>query len=124
MVYFSFVYEYRQRSEEGIGSPRVGLTDGSESPCGCWEANPGLLQEQQVLLTSEPSLQPPKSMFLYSHLNIMGFLTHVHSHVVLHTVSCTIIISILNLYLRVCVSVLERATGHAQMLWSASLLLQ
>ena len=24
-------------------------------PCGFWELNPGLLQEQQVLLTTEPS---------------------------------------------------------------------
>jgi len=27
--------------------------------CGCWELNPGPLEEQPVLITTEPSLQPP-----------------------------------------------------------------
>jgi len=29
-----------------------------EPPCGCWELNSGPLEEQSVLLTTEPSLQP------------------------------------------------------------------
>ena len=33
-------------------------TDGCEPPCGCWELNSGPLEEQPVLLTAEPSLQP------------------------------------------------------------------
>jgi hypothetical protein len=32
--------------------------DDCEPPCGCWELNSGSLEEQSVLLTSEPSLQP------------------------------------------------------------------
>jgi hypothetical protein len=28
-----------------------------EPPCGCWELNSGRLEEQPVLLTTEPSLQ-------------------------------------------------------------------
>jgi hypothetical protein len=32
-------------------------TDGGEPPC-CWELNSGPLEEQSVLLTTEPSLQP------------------------------------------------------------------
>ena len=40
------------------------ITDGCEPPCGCWELNSGPLEEQAVLLTSEPSLQPPFSSFL------------------------------------------------------------
>ena len=32
------------------------ITDGCEAPCGCWELNSGLLEEQSVLLTTEPSL--------------------------------------------------------------------
>jgi hypothetical protein len=32
------------------------LTDGCELLCGCWELNSGLLEEQSVLLTAEPSL--------------------------------------------------------------------
>jgi hypothetical protein len=34
------------------------LIDGCEPPYGYWELNSGPLEEQSVLLTSEPSLQP------------------------------------------------------------------
>ena len=33
-------------------------TGGCEPPCRCWELNLGSLEEQSVLLTTEPSLQP------------------------------------------------------------------
>ena len=33
------------------------ITDGCEPPCGCWDLNSGPLEEQSVLLTTEPSLQ-------------------------------------------------------------------
>jgi len=39
------------------------ITDGCEPPCGCWELNSGPLEEQPVLLTTEPSLQPLPSFF-------------------------------------------------------------
>ena len=35
------------------------ITDGCEPPCGCWELNSSPLEEQSVLLTTEPSLHPP-----------------------------------------------------------------
>ena len=35
------------------------VTDGCEPPCGCWELNSGPLEEQAMLLTTEPSLQHP-----------------------------------------------------------------
>jgi hypothetical protein len=35
------------------------ITDGCEPPCGCWNLNSGPSEEQSVLLTTEPSLQPP-----------------------------------------------------------------
>ena len=38
------------------------ITDGCESPCGCWELNSGPLEDQSVLLTPEPSLQPIYSL--------------------------------------------------------------
>ena len=41
------------RSEEGIGSPETGVTDDCEPPY------PGPLEELQVLLMGEPSLQMP-----------------------------------------------------------------
>ena len=34
------------------------IRDGCEQPCGCWDLNSGPLDEQLVLLTTEPSLQP------------------------------------------------------------------
>ena len=34
------------------------ITDVCEPPCGCWELNLAPLEEQPVLLTTEPSLQP------------------------------------------------------------------
>jgi hypothetical protein len=41
------------------------ITDGSEPPCGCWELNSGPAEEQSVLLTTEPSLQPFSYLFDY-----------------------------------------------------------
>ena len=34
------------------------IMDGCEPPCGCWGLNSGPLEEQSVLLTAEPALQP------------------------------------------------------------------
>ena len=46
-----------EASRERQIPPGNGLTDGCELPCGCWELNPGPLEDQPVLLTAEPSLQ-------------------------------------------------------------------
>ena len=35
------------------------ITDGCEPPGGCWELNSRPLEEQAMLFTTEPSLQPP-----------------------------------------------------------------
>ena len=47
------------KPEEGFRSPGAGVI-GSYEPTTLlfWDSNTGLLQEQQVLLTAEPSLQP------------------------------------------------------------------
>jgi hypothetical protein len=37
------------------------ITDGCKLPCGCWELNSGPLEEQPVLLTAEPTLQPRRA---------------------------------------------------------------
>ena len=63
----------KQRSGEGMRSPRIGVM----AVCmllpgcwvlgaGCWELNPGLLQEQSVVLATEPLLQLQDSWFLFS----------------------------------------------------------
>jgi hypothetical protein len=43
--------------------------DSGELPCGCWELNLGPLEEQSVLSTTEPSLQPLS--FLTTGSNIL-----------------------------------------------------
>ena len=40
------------------GSPGAGFTGICKPPNLCWELNVGALEEQQMLLTAEPSLQP------------------------------------------------------------------
>jgi hypothetical protein len=34
------------------------IADGCETPCGCWDLNSRPSEEQSVLFTAEPSLQP------------------------------------------------------------------
>jgi hypothetical protein len=36
----------------------IPITDGYKPPCGCWDLNSGPLEEQSVLVTTKPSLQP------------------------------------------------------------------
>ena len=51
------------------------ITDGCEPPFGGWELNLGPLEEQPVLLTSEPSPQPfPPSFILECNLYEQGML--------------------------------------------------
>ena len=65
--------------EEGIESSRIGITDGCEPSCRCWELNPGLLEDQSVLLTTGPSLQPHFILF-FKTLMYACARTHVRSH--------------------------------------------
>jgi hypothetical protein len=46
------------------------ITDGCKPPGGCWELNSGPLEEQSVLLTAEPSLQPFLVYFIYLRLRL------------------------------------------------------
>jgi hypothetical protein len=47
------------------------ITDGCELPCGCWELNSGPPEEQSVLLTSEPSLQPFWILIFWLQLSLL-----------------------------------------------------
>ena len=51
---------------DGVRFPKAGVAGGCELQCQCWELNLGPLQEQQVLLTAEPSLQPPGMVHFYA----------------------------------------------------------
>lgn len=46
------------RPEYGVRLPGIEVTDGCEPLCGFWGQNLGLLQDQEALLTTEPSAQP------------------------------------------------------------------
>ena len=50
--------------------------DSSELPCGCWESNPGHLEEDWWALTTEPSLQP--QMYLFMHMCVLSARTPAH----------------------------------------------
>ena len=53
-----------KRPEEVIRSPGIVITEAWKLPGGCGDLNLGPLQEQQVLLTIEKSLQPRGKVFL------------------------------------------------------------
>ena len=52
-------------SEEGVRSPGSRVTGGCESQHGCLEYNSGPLEEQRVLLTAQPFLQPLYIYYFY-----------------------------------------------------------
>jgi hypothetical protein len=55
------------------GRHRIPMTDGCEPPCGCWELNLGPLEEQSVLLITEPSLQPQGALFFFLYCCLLLF---------------------------------------------------
>ena len=54
--------------KEGVESPGVKVIDSCELPCGCWELNQDLLEEQPVILTAELFLQALKLIFSRSRM--------------------------------------------------------
>jgi hypothetical protein len=78
-----YVYTYYvctwcpQRSQEGIISPGTGGKGCSEPPCGSWEPDLGLLQEQHMFLTTELSI-PLASRELSWSLALCSFPDPVH----------------------------------------------
>lgn len=66
--------------------PRAGVTGGYELADRCWEANSHSLQEQQVILTSEPSEDkaapstPPKDACVYMPEGTVGCQPQEHIH--------------------------------------------
>lgn len=51
------------RPKEGVVSPVTGVMNNCEPPCRCWQSNLGPLEEQPVVLITEPFLQPPLHWF-------------------------------------------------------------
>lgn len=59
LLFFLHVYLY-----EGITTPERGVTDSFELSCWWWDLKQGPLEEQPVLLTDGPFLQPPRIFHL------------------------------------------------------------
>lgn len=99
--YLFYVYLYLHawctwKPEEGARSPKTGVTDECQSPSGCWKSNPGVLEEQQVLLIVEPSLQPICGLvffvvffLLLAFFNLHNFLPPTPSMPLLLPLQCT-----------------------------------
>jgi hypothetical protein len=69
-IYLFYVYEYTVAVFRHARRAPDLITDGCEPPCGCWELNSGLLEEQSVLLTAEPSLQLPYNLVFIPRLKL------------------------------------------------------
>lgn len=69
-----------QKTQEGIGPLEIGVTDGCDLTWEFWELNLGPLEEQQVLLTTEPSHQPHNltllNHFWEAEVGILSEITH------------------------------------------------
>lgn len=50
--------EARKEHKRALNPLELKLHIANESAFGCWELNPGSVEEQPVLLTTKPSLQP------------------------------------------------------------------
>lgn len=62
----------------------TGLTGGDEPLCGCWELNPHLLEEQFVLLTTEPSLYPQVQLLMTFWSDFMVVVVRLNTTFVLY----------------------------------------
>ena len=52
------------RPEDSLRSSGTEVTGNCEMPCGCWDLNPGPLEEQPMFLITGPSLQPLSLYFI------------------------------------------------------------
>lgn len=58
---------WKAEEGKGIRSPEIRVMDGHEPPCRYQNLNLDPLQEQQMLLNTESSLQPQKIYFNYNN---------------------------------------------------------
>jgi hypothetical protein len=54
-MYINALFAYMPAWQKWTSNP---ILDGCQPLCCCWELNSGLLEEQLVLLSAKPSLQP------------------------------------------------------------------
>lgn len=63
------VCEYLWTTEEGIGYYSSEDPGANVNHYGCWELHSGFLQEQQMPLATEPSIQLPPQMVIRLHIS-------------------------------------------------------
>lgn len=68
-----YVYLCIQKPEEGIKSSQAGATGSYERTCGCGDLNLSPLQEEQMLLTVHPFLQPQCRIIIDKERNENSF---------------------------------------------------
>lgn len=76
------------RSEDSMESPGTEVTDDCEPPYGFCEPNSGPVEEQLVLLTTEPSLWPLCEFFLVLYVCMYMLLAWVCVHVCMCMYMC------------------------------------
>jgi hypothetical protein len=80
-LFFIFIYFICKYTEAVFRHPRRRaldlIMDGCEPPCGCWDLNSGPSEEQSVLPTAEPLLQPKKTFFKFGKGSHMRWLTPI-----------------------------------------------
>jgi hypothetical protein len=64
------------------------IADGCEPPCGCWELNSGPLEEQAVLLTTEPSFRSQILIFFNQTYFVLAEMTIWCCSLFVNTVNC------------------------------------
>lgn len=68
------------RPEEGIGPLGTGILDSRDLPWGCWESNPGPLEEQTILLIIESSSPAPELPILIGRYEPKPARALAHNH--------------------------------------------
>lgn len=59
------------RGQKRVGFPGTGTIDSCKLQYGCWKSNPGLLELQPVLATTENSLQPLSKCLIPAELSCL-----------------------------------------------------
>jgi hypothetical protein len=81
-IYLFHVCEYTVTVfRHTIKGHQIPIKDGCKLPCGCWELNSGPLEEQSVLLPTEPSFQPSAFILLFTIYSAL----YLHSSIYLPT---------------------------------------
>jgi hypothetical protein len=88
------------------------IIDGCKPPCGCWELNSGPLEEQPVLLTAEPSLQPDYKVFKVQTLRIFNIYMHVHIYVYMY------IYVYVHIYVYMCIFLVQKYLLFIVCVWA------